>query len=109
MIATQLSLFDTPARLNTTGGRCWRCKQPTDDHHPLCPACLAQCPQKRVNGQTVYLTAAVAPANWQKIEPWCDDFRMVNGRRVRSAYPGYYRDEQGVVWEYDTMGRYRRW
>ena len=53
------------------------------------------------------LPSAIAPANWQDIEPWRGDYR--NG--VRSAYPLYYQDADGVIWEYvfGGMGRYERW
>ena len=54
-----------------------------------------------------------APANWRDLPPWCDDYRTnkAGTRRYRSAYPLYYQDAAGVVWEKrkDVSGEYVRW
>lgn len=51
------------------------------------------------------------PANWRDLAPWCDDFRIVNGVRVRSAGPLYYQDEAGTVWrkKRGLEWEYERW
>ena len=51
------------------------------------------------------------PPNWRDIPPWCEDFRIVNGVRVRSAGPLFYQDEAGVVWKLKAglTWEYERW
>lgn len=112
MIATQLSLFDTPSR----EPRCRDCgalllSYPRVESR-LCNDCLERCP-KRANkdGTTSYLTVRLPPSNWRELYPYCDDFRIVNGVRVRSAGPLFYQDEAGVVWKLKDglEWEYERW
>lgn len=111
-MTTQLSLFDAPPSVRMCrdcGGELQRyLGKLLPGSSDLCDACLAKRPRKVVNGQTITLTCAIAPANWEQIAPWCEDFRTVNGKRVRSAWPGLYRDTAGVVWQYKANG-YERW
>jgi hypothetical protein len=57
------------------------------------------------------LTPRCAPANWRDLAPWRDDYRVVNGERVRVAYPLFYQDADGVVWRKKSgiNEEYERW